>query len=96
MTTVTDADRKLVETILNAYHTTRLKGADPVEHILSKGTVQKELANYREAEVAKIVAWLRGVSDANNGSTIQDRRLAYQIAAATFADAIEAGEYRND
>lgn len=57
-------------------------------------------AMVREAEaakeVAKIVAWLRGVSDANNGSTIQDRRLAYQIAAATFADAIEAGEYRND
>lgn len=59
MTTVTDTERKLVAAILSAYHTTRLKDADPVEHVLSKGTVQQEFANYREAEVAKIVAWLR-------------------------------------
>ena len=42
----------------------------------------------RAALVAEIVAWLRTVSDP--GATFQDRRLAYQIAAANFASEIEA------
>ena len=45
----------------------------------------------RAEVVAEIVAWLRGVSDP--GATFQNRRLAYQLAAVNFADAIEAGEH---
>lgn len=82
MTTITDAERKLVETILNAYHTTRLKDTDPVEHVLSKGTVQQAFARHREAEVAKIVVWLL------------EAEWPYRNDALIAA--IEAGEYRND
>lgn len=38
-----------------------------------------------------IVKWLQALSDP--GSTFQDRRLAYQMAAEQFADALEAGEH---
>lgn len=55
MTTVTQADRELIEAIINDYHTTRLT-SDPVPHILSKPRTQKALATYREVG-AKAMQW---------------------------------------
>lgn len=45
-------------------------------------------------ERAKIVAWLRKLSGYDSTTpTFQDRRLAYQLAALAFSNAIEAGEH---
>lgn len=48
---VTQADRMLVEAIINDYHTTRLD-SDYVSHILSKPRTQSALARHRIAHPA--------------------------------------------
>jgi hypothetical protein len=48
----------------------------------------------RDDECARVVEWLRKMSG-DEGQTFQGRNLAYQIAAANFATAIEAHEHRS-
>lgn len=84
MTTVTDADREAAGDVVGAYRDN--KNADWQGRIrrgeCDDGYMVLAFARHREAEVAKIVAWLPQ----------QPPHLSLQ----EYADAIEAGEYRND
>jgi hypothetical protein len=48
----------------------------------------------RDDECAQVVEWLRKMSN-DEGQTFQGRNLAYQIAAARFAAAIQRHEHRS-
>lgn len=56
MPDVTQSDWELIAAILSAYHTTRLREADPIDHILSKDMVQSLLARHRSPDTARIAA----------------------------------------
>ena len=83
MTEITQADRDASK----AY--CAITGYTPEHDLLAQA-----FARHRMEERAAIVAWLRKLSgyDATT-PTFQDRRLAYQLAALEFSNAIEAGEH---
>lgn len=88
MTEITQADRDAAAQydVVEAFARHRQYGYD-------QGYYDGRLYDGAE-ERAKIVAWLRKLSgyDATT-PTFQDRRLAYQLAALEFSNAIEAGEH---
>ena len=82
MTTVTDADREAAADYFGMTNDAlRADFARSGKYDLS--VCVQAFARHREAEVAKIVAWLRERHDGGLTSRIY------------LADAIEAGEYRN-
>lgn len=84
MTTVTDADREAAAKAAVLVEFRDLILAGKADHHA------EPWAEHREAEVAKIVAWLRNGAD--YGVHISP---ATQCNYDRLADAIEAGEYRN-
>jgi hypothetical protein len=52
--TVTQADRMLVEAIINDYHTTRVDGSDYVSHILGKTRTISAFARHRTEAIATL------------------------------------------
>lgn len=95
MTEITQADRDAAASGYFAWCSgnpvipERMKAGNADDH-----SMVQAFARHRTEERAAIVAWLRKLSgyDATT-PTFQDRRLAYQLAALDFSNAIEAGEH---
>jgi hypothetical protein len=91
---VTQADRMLIEAIINDYHTTRLAGSDYVTHILGKPRTQRAFARHRIAAIAAAEARGRAAERADVVWWL--RMLAVMRAMqnpSQLADAIERGEH---
>lgn len=84
MTEITQADHDAVDLLYEM-------GVIAPRHLR---LANEAFARHRLEERAKIVAWLRKLSGYDSTtSTFQDRRLAHQLAALEFSNAIEAGEH---
>jgi len=88
MTTVTDADKELFIAVLNP--------CDSVAAMVRKGMAftweVEQAAKHREAEVAKIVAWL----DREKAEAVEMKNHQAAFWIVQMKKTIEAGEYRND
>lgn len=92
MTTITDADKEAAASFLESWE------PGPEMTVVK---LARAFANHREAEVpkevAKIVAWLREIAawhEKNDDGWSGFDKIRQGLVEA--ADAIEAGEYRND
>ena len=87
---LTEADREVLIRISNSDDETAQRIRRGLIYTWEVG----EIARHRLEERAQIVAWLRKLSGYDRTTPMfQDRRLAYQLAALEFSNAIEAGEH---